>query len=414
MHRRALAALALAGLALLLAGCGGGAAPDAEGTAPTAAASPPPAAGASPTATLASDADADAERREAIARRLRSDLPRIDTSRATIDLLEIAGLLPPDAIPAIGEPRFDGLEAAGRWLSAAEPVIAFERGGDARAYPLRIMTWHEIVNDVVGGEPVLVTYCPLCNSAIAFSRVVDGETREFGVSGSLRRSDLLMFDRARHSLWQQFTGEAVVGADAGAVLAPLPAQLVSFGEFAAAFPGGRVLNADTGVLRDYGRNPYVSYDTRAETIVGVPEFGDGRLGAKERVLAIEVNGVAAAFPFAALADRLVVEAEVGGEPVVAFWTPGAVSALDAAAVAGGRAVGSAAAFSPLLGGERLCFEAREGAIADTATGSEWDVFGRAVAGPLAGSRLEPILSGSHLWFAWSVFHPDTLVIAGGG
>lgn len=413
MQRRALAAFALAGLALLLAGCGGGAvAPDAEGTAPTAAASPSPTAEASPTAASASDADA--ERREAIARRLRSDLPRIDTSRATIDLLEIAGLLPPDAIPAIGEPRFDDPEAAGRWLSAAEPVIAFERGGDARAYPLRIMTWHEIVNDVVGGEPVLVTYCPLCNSAIAFSRVVDGETREFGVSGSLRRSDLLMFDRARHSLWQQFTGEAVVGADAGAVLAPLPAQLVSFGEFAAAFPGGRVLNADTGVLRDYGRNPYVSYDTRAETIVGVPEFGDGRLGAKERVLAIEVNGVAAAFPFAALAERLVAEAEVGGEPVVAFWTPGAVSALDAAAIAGGRAVGSAAAFSPLLGGERLRFEAREGAIADTGTGSEWDVFGRAVAGPLAGSRLEPILSGSHLWFAWSVFHPDTLVIAGGG
>ena len=416
---RALAALVLAALALPLAGCASRAgAPDFDATAepsPAAAgASPSPAAEASPSATPSPADDGLAQRREEIARRLRSEFPLIDTSRTRVDLLEIVGLLPPDAIPSIDDPQFDGVERAGQWLGDGEPVIAFERGGDARAYPLRILTWHEIVNDVVGGEPVLVTYCPLCNSALAFSRVVDGETREFGVSGDLRRSDLLMFDRATHTLWQQLTGEAIVGAEAGASLEPLPAQIVSFGEFAAAFPDGRVLNTDTGAVRDYGRNPYVLYDTRPEMIVGVPEFRDGRLDAKERVLAIEINGVAAAFPFAALSERIAIETEVGGLPVVAFWQPGAVSALDGESIPGSREVGSAAAYVPLLDGERLLFEARGGAIFDIRTGSAWDVFGRAVAGPLAGSRLEPILSGSHFWFAWSVFYPDTLVIADGG
>lgn len=418
---RALAALVLGGLALLLAGCANrAAAPDFGATGTPSPASPSPAAEASPseataaTATASPEADDGlGERREEVARRLRSEFPLIDTSRTRVDLLEIVGLLPPDAIPSIDDPQFDDVETAGQWLGDGEPVIAFERGGDARAYPLRILTWHEIVNDVVGGEPVLVTYCPLCNSALAFSRVVDGETREFGVSGDLRRSDLLMFDRATHTLWQQLTGEAIVGAEAGTTLEALPAQIASFEEFAAAFPDGRVLNSDTGAIRDYGRNPYVYYDTRPEMIVGVPEFEDGRLDAKERVLAIEINGVAAAFPFAALSERLAIGTEVGGVPVVAFWQPGAVSALDAESISASREVGSAAAYSPLLGGESLAFEARGGSIFDIGTGSAWDVFGRAVAGPLAGSRLEPILSGSHFWFAWSVFYPDTLVIAGG-
>ena len=321
--------------------------------------------------------------------------------------------MPPDAIPSIDEPNFDTVEAAGGWLEAREPVIAFELNGDARAYPLRILTWHEIVNDVVGGEPVIVTYCPLCNSAIAFSRTVDGEVREFGVSGKLRNSDLIMYDRTNESLWQQFTGEAIVGADAGAQLDFLPAQIVSFEEFGAAFPGGMVLNEETGHFRDYGQNPYVFYDTSEQMIVPVSGF-DTRLGAKERVLTIEVNGVTAAFPFQALTTLGVIEAEVGGAPVVAFWQPGAVSALDQAFIIGSRNVGSAGAFVPILDGDPLTFEYRDGAIVDVGTGSTWNVFGQAVDGPLAGTQLEQIVSGSHLWFAWAVFRPDTRVIVTGG
>ena len=426
MHlRRVLVAIGLAAAALCVA-CSGGddddamMAEDAPATASqpasqaTATATTEASPEATPTATPNPSAEAakDAQR-ESIARRLQQDFPSLDTAKTTVDLIEIIGLLPPDAIPSIDEPNFDTVEAAAGWLEAQEPVIAFELNGDARAYPLRILTWHEIVNDIVGGEPVIVTYCPLCNSAIAFSRTVDGEVREFGVSGKLRNSDLIMYDRTNESLWQQFTGEAIVGADAGAQLDFLPAQIVSFEEFGAAFPGGMVLNEETGHFRDYGQNPYVFYDTSEQMIVPVSGF-DTRLDAKERVLTIEVNGESAAFPFQALTTLGVIEAEVGGAPVVAFWQPGAVSALDQAFIIGSRNVGSAGAFVPILDGDPLTFEYRDGAIVDVGTGSTWNVFGQAVDGPLAGTQLEQIVSGSHLWFAWAVFRPDTRVIVTGG
>ena len=430
--RTLLLAIGLAAAALLVA-CSGDddddammaedapatASPDASQA--TATATPSPTAEASleatPAATATPNPSAEAAKeaqRELIARRLQEDFPLLDTTTTTIDLIDIIGLLPPDAIPSIDAPNFDTVEAAGAWLQAQEPVIAFEHNGDARAYPLHILTWHEIVNDVVGGEPVIVTYCPLCNSAIVFSRSVDGDVREFGTSGKLRRSDLIMYDRTNESLWQQLTGEAIVGVDAGTVLDFLPAQIVSFQEFGAAYPGGMVLNQETGHFRNYGQNPYVYYDTGEQFIVAVPEFDDARLDAKERVLAVEVNGEAAAFAWRALSELVVIETAIGGEPVVAFWQPGAVSALDDAFIVGSRNVGAAGAFVPVLDGERLTFEERDGAIVDVGTGSTWNVLGQAVEGPLAGSQLEPVVSGSHFWFAWSVFKPETRVILTSG
>ena len=370
-----------------------------------------------PTATSTPSPSAEAAReaqREFVARRLQADFPSLDITKATVDLADIVALLPPDAIPSIDEPKFDSVEDASAWLEPQEPVISFVHDGDARAYPLHILTWHEIVNDVVGGEPVIVTYCPLCNSAIVFARTVDGEVREFGVSGKLRRSDLIMYDRTNESLWQQLSGKAIVGIDAGTLLDFLPAQIVSFEEFGAAYPGGMVLNRDTGTIRPYGENPYVFYDTQTRMVVSVPEFEDARLDAKERVLAVELNGEAVAFAWQALTEHVVIEAEIGGQPVVAFWQSGAVSALDDAFIVGSRNVGSAGAFIPMLDGERLTFEARDGAIVDAGTGSTWNVLGQAVHGPLAGSQLEAVVSGSHFWFAWSVFKPETRVILAGG
>ncbi len=421
--RSTLVGLALAAAALLVA-CSGGddeGAMTADETAatsePTATATTAAATEETPEATPTNTArpspsaeEVDNTQREVIAGRLQQDFPLLDTSKTTVDLLDIIGLLPPDAIPSIDEPNFDTVEAAAAWLRPEEPVISFERNGDARAYPLQILTWHEIVNDVVGDEPVIVTYCPLCNSAIVFARTVDGEVREFGTSGKLRRSDLIMYDRTNESLWQQFSGEAIVGVDAGTLLDFLPAQIVSFEEFGAAYPAGMVLNRSTGEVRPYGENPYVAYDTSPRMIVPVDEFDDGRLDAKERVLAVEINGDAAAFAWRALTDLVVIETEIGGEPVVAFWQPGAVSALDDAFIVGSRNVGSAGAFVPVLDGERLTFEERDGAIVDIGTGSTWNVLGQAVEGPLAGSQLEPVVSGSHFWFAWSVFKPETRVI----
>ena len=161
--------------------------------------------------------------------------------------------------------------------------------------------------------------------------------------------------------------------------------------------------------RNYGQNPYVLYDSSGWTLFPVAEYSN-ELSAQERVLTLEVGDETAAFPFSALSELVVIEAEVGGEQVVAFWQPGQVSALDEAFIIGSRNVGSAGAFSPFLDGERLRFEARDGSIVDAGTGSTWDVLGRAVTGPLAGQQLTPLVSGNHFWFAWAVFKPETRVI----
>lgn len=347
-----------------------------------------------------------------IADLLQRGFPNADLLRRKVDLRELVVLLPPDSIASISDPQFVTTEEASVWMGDIEPVISFEHNGETRAYPLQIMTWHEIVNDVVGGEPVVVSFCPLCNTAIAFERTVNGDIRTFGTSGALRRSDLVMYDRETETLWQQIGGEAIIGVDLGLTLTPLPSQIVSFGEFRAAFPDAPVLSRDTGFIRNYGENPYVLYDRTQSPLFPVDEFEDGRLQAKERVLAIEVDGQAIAFPFSALSEHVVLEGEIAGIELVAFWQPGAVSPLDDFFIIGGRNVGSAGAFLPVIDGERVTFEARDGKIVDVATGSQWDVLGRAVSGPLAGTQLEQVVSGNHFWFAWSVFQPDTLVITG--
>ncbi len=197
--------------------------------------------------------------------------PRTDFSRHSIDYSEIkSGGPPKDGIPAIDNPRFEDLKegqeegwAAG--LADTEPVISFSVGSDARAYPLRVLMWHEIVNDTVGGEPVAVTYCPLCNAALVFERTVNGRVLDFGATGKLRHSDLVMYDRQTESWWQQFTGEAIVGEMTGSELKLIPSRLESFARFRERFPRGRVLVPSNPAARDYGANPYLGYDAEGAT-----------------------------------------------------------------------------------------------------------------------------------------------------
>jgi hypothetical protein len=184
-----------------------------------------------------------------------------DWTQHTIDLSTLkSGGPSKDQIPALDHPSFVSVADARDWISPQEPVISVEHNGVARAYPLQILTWHEIVNDRLGGTPVAVTFCPLCYSALVFDRRVDGETLSFGVSGLLRHSDLVMFDRGTETLWQQFTGEAIVGDRVGDTLTKIPSQILSFKQFADTYPDARVLSRDTGYDRPYGRNPYAGYD----------------------------------------------------------------------------------------------------------------------------------------------------------
>lgn len=379
----------------------GPASDDGDSTAVPAASSPSPSSSAAPQLT--------AQERETLSR-LNSEFPNLDTTKRTVPVSEVVFVLSRDSIPAIDAPQFDDIATADGWLQPEEPVVVLEQRGEVRAYPLQILTWHEVVNDVVGGEPVAVTYCPLCNTAIAFRSTVGGEPRTFGVSGKLRNSDLIMYDRQSETLWQQITGEGIIGTEAGTRLELLPSQITSYGELREAFPAALVLNRDTGHRRSYGENPYPFYDSSDRIFFAVEGADTERLDAKERVLTVEVEGDAIAFPFSVLSEGIVMHAEAGGQEVVAFWQPGAVSPLDSAFIIGSRNVGSAAAFVPALDGEPLSFEARDGAIVDVRTGSIWNVLGQAVSGPLEGQRLEQVVSANHFWFAWSVFQPETRVI----
>ena len=335
---------------------------------------------------------------------------KTDFSKHSVPLSEISSGGPPrDGIPPIDHPKFVTASDAGGWLKPKEPVISFAVGGDHRAYPLQVLIWHEIVNDQVGGQPVTITFCPLCNSAIAFDRGLDGRVLDFGTTGNLRKSDLVMWDRQTESWWQQFTGEAIVGELTGQRLKMLPSSIVSWADFKANFPEGRVLSRETGFQRDYGRNPYVGYDD-----VDTPPFLyggklDGRLPPKERVVAVSLGGEDVAYPYSVLQKRRVVTDKVGGEPIVVFYQPGTVSALNAGSIPGSRDVGATGVFRTELDGRRLNFSSTNGAIVDSETGSRWSVLGRATSGPLLGRQLDPVLHADHLWFAWAAFKPQTRI-----
>ena len=329
-----------------------------------------------------------------------------DFESTTINLDEvISGGVPRDGIPPIDRPVFDVVKSV-RGLSDRSPVISLVIDGDARAYPLEVMTRHEIVNDVVGELPVAVTFCPLCNSAIVFDRRVDGKALRFGVSGNLRYSDLVMWDDATETWWQQLTGDALVGEYAGRKLDMVSSQLISFGLFRERYPEGKVLRGPLGL---YGNNPYRGYDSSPAPFL----FGgklDDRLPAMARVLAVEIDGTAAAYPFDLLRRKLVVNDNVAGTNIVALWQGGVVSALDEAVIDASRDVGMALMFDRRLDtGETLSFYVDEGGFMDEETGSRWNFFGEAIAGPLTGVKLRQLHAFPHFWFAWAAFYPDTIL-----
>jgi hypothetical protein len=324
----------------------------------------------------------------------------------------LSGGPPRDGIPSIDEPQFINAEVAAEWLAGNEPVIALEIDGDARAYPLQILTWHEIVNDVVGDIPVAVTFCPLCNSAIVFDRRFGDQVVEFGTSGLLRNSDLIMYDRTTESLWQQFTGEGIVGDLAGERLTFLASSIVSFDDFRTANPDGQILSRDTGFNRRYGDNPYVGYDTIGQDPFLFLGITDDRLAAMERVVTISFAEADVAYPLTILSEVGVINDTVAGRDLVVFHEPGTSSALGARSIADGADVGATGVFDPNLEDQKLTFAKDDDTIVDEQTGSIWNIFGEAVTGPLAGKSLTSIVHADHFWFSWAAFRPETIIYTG--
>ncbi len=333
--------------------------------------------------------------------------PDTDFSIRSVDLGEISsGGPPPDGIPAIDNPVFESVTDADTWLGPDWPVMFFEANGIPRAYPLAILIQHEIVNDVVGDLPVALTFCPLCNSTIAFDRrLADGTVLDFGTTGNLRNSDLVMYDRQTRSWWQQFTGEAIVGELTGTLLEVLPSQIIGWSEFKERHPDGEVLSRNTGHVRNYGRNPYAGYDSIGNNPFLFEGDPDGRLPAVERVVAIEIGGTDVAYPFTLLSELQVVNDSVQGTPLTVFWQTGTASTFGNS----GKDTGSTAVYLRELDGQVLSFQPALDGFRDEQTGSLWNIFGEALEGPLAGSQLEQVVSAEHFWFAWSVFKPDTII-----
>lgn len=333
---------------------------------------------------------------------------KTDTSKKSIELSELkSGGPPKDGIPAINKPNFISSEEADSWIDPDEPVISFQLNGTARAYPLQILIWHEIVNDNIGEIPVLVTFCPLCYSAIVFDRRIDGETHQFGVSGFLRHSDMIMFDRKTESLWQQFTGEAIVGDYTGKELEILPSQIISYQQFKEAHPEGEILSKNTGVDRPYGRNPYSGYDDVNNTPFLAGDIEDDRLKPLQKVIGVRVRDQQKAYPYPISKSEEVINDELADKAIVIFHVEGARSALDAPEISDSRKDGSTGAYSRTVNGEALTFYNDGSEIKDRETDSTWDITGEAVSGTMQGEQLEPLIFGDYFAFAWLVFWPET-------
>lgn len=263
-----------------------------------------------------------------------------DFSKTSIsDWSEIrSGGPPKDGIPSITGPSFHPV-ADETVLQPLEPVITVEIEGEVpRAYPIRYLTWHEIVNDEIGDLPVAVTFCPLCNSGITFDRRTEAGVLEFGVSGKLRSSDMVMYDRQTESWWQQAVGQAIVGELTGTALQTLPSWMESWELFAARNPDGLVMAEPEGFNRRYGVNPYVRYDSSDRPFLYDGEMPPHGIPALARVVRVGDR----AWPMTRLAEAGRIE-EAG---VVLTWSAGQASALDSAAIAEGRDVGNVRVQTP--------------------------------------------------------------------
>lgn len=277
---------------------------------------------------------------------------RLDGAAVPADEI-LPGGPPRDGIPALYDPRFVPAKRADH-LRPDDRVLGVARGGIARAYPIAILSWHEVVNDRFGDEPVAVTFCPLCGTGMAFAARVGGRELDFGVSGLLYNSDVLLYDRQTESLWSQIMAQAVTGPMKGERLEFLPTAHTTWADWRARHPGTEVLSPETGHRRDYARDPYQGY-RESERLAFPVAVQDRRLHPKEQVIGISLGGEHKAYPFSALArsGRDSIEDRVGGQLIRVEFDP----------------------------------QARTGQVFDA-----------------DGKELPSLIS---FWFAWAAFHPET-------
>jgi len=304
-----------------------------------------------------------------------------------------------DAIPPIDAPRYEDA-SGGDWLDGDDLVIGYiGANGGAWAFPVKILNLHEIVNDELDGVPILISYCPLCRSAVVYDRLLDGRELTFGNSSALYESDLVMFDRETNSYWWQVAGEAIVGTLTGSRLTTLPSTTLTWAQWLEEHPETLVLSRETGFPRSYDRDPFAGYrdqvnDERFPFPVSADAL-DGRLAAGDEVLGLTVGGESRAYSARALGNAAVSDT-LGGEEIVVFSTENGPTA---------------AAYLADTGDGKLSFSYADNQYRDAETGSVWNLSGEAVSGPLQGAALELLPSRYTFWFAYIAAFPDADVYA---
>jgi len=301
----------------------------------------------------------------------------------------LSGGPPKDGIPSIDNPVFISAEQAERFLSDNDLVIGLEYKGVVRAYPYKVLVWHEIVNDVVAGDHLAITYCPLCGTSTAFVAVLEGEPVQFGVSGKLYNSDLVMYDRRTDTWWSQHWGIGILGPLAGQVLKRVQVDVMTWAKWKSLHPDTEVLSTETGHSRPYGRDPYGNYYGSTEIWFPVKNKDD-RLHPKTIVHGINIGGSVKVYEEKSIAKAQLLNDEFAGEPLLVLSPFEQLVRV----------------YSRNLDGQVLEFELRDGRFFDKQTGSEWNIGGQAVEGPLKGKSLKPVLSCVGFWFAWVAFFPD--------
>jgi hypothetical protein len=310
----------------------------------------------------------------------------------SIPLDKIKGGGPPkDGIPSIDNPVFANVEDS-RFMSDSDTVIGLEINGEAKAYPIFILVWHEIVNDKIGGTPVSVTYCPLCYTNQVFERMINGQEVEFGTSGKLYNSNLLMYDRLTESYWSQALGTAVKGELTGYQLNLIPFDVITWGDWKELYPDTLVLTTDTGHIRSYATDPYGNYYTEPRIMFPV-ENNDDRLHPKEIIIGFNENGISKAYKQNDIESKIIINDYIGDTSIML------VSLYSE----------NSRAFERSIDGLILDFENIDGKIFDTQTNSEWNYDGLAISGKYLGEQLKRMPIEPGFWFEWVAFHPDTLV-----
>lgn len=295
----------------------------------------------------------------------------------------LSGGPPKDGIPSIDNPKFESAEEADKWLNDDDLVLGLDYKGTVKAYAHRILNWHEIVNDFAGNERVLITYCPLCRTGIAFRPIVNGKEIEFGTSGKLYNSELIMYDRLTDSYWPQSLGMAVIGPSTGKILEKIPLDTVRWKDWKKVHPDTQVLRKSTGFIRDYDRNPYGGIQ-KSDRVSFPLSSTDSRLKSKVIVYGAEFDGAAKAYAEDDVKKDKVINDAVGDVPIVVVWY---------------EDLNTVKIFERTLDGETLEFSLDGDEIKDN-NGNVWTVVDMI-------EKLEIVDTFGHFWFAWAAFFPGT-------